>query len=683
MTRQPSSPNIPSGANLSRFLLMATVCVAVLVFKFAQEVLIPVALAVLLTFLLAPLAMRLERRRLGRVASVIIVVSAALLFIVGVGAIVFVQAEQLAKDLPTYQENFVEKLKFLKPSGTSTIDLVRKTAQVVTEQMSTPSTTQSTTQPGNATAKTNSTKFDDVKKNLSVEQPPPLGSKANPSFVIVSDQGGVQWEAIGQLLSPILSPLGTAGLVIVFTIFMLLAREDLRDRLIRLVGQGQLTVTTQALSDAADRISRYLLMQTIVNGSYGLIISLGLWIIGVPNPLLFGLLCSILRFLPYIGPLIAMTFPIIVSIGKFSGFRIAGETIGLFVGVELFSNNVMEPWLYGSSTGMSTVAILVAAVFWTWLWGPVGLLLSTPLTVILVVLGKYVPQFAFLDVLLGDEAVLRPYERFYQRLLALDSEEATELAREYRKEHSLEHVYSEILLPAIGLAERDRHGGLLEEDRELFLRTSMRDVIDELGDEERADISKKVAAQIERDAKGLPDLPPSPKGKPETLSYTEGIARPRPPRPMLPKECTINIACLPAHDESDELVNLMLAQLLEFMGYCALSVSNTKLASERVDAVESSKADLTVISALPPSAIAHARYLLKRLNSKMDTDAIIVGLWLNTADIKRSRERLSPASNLHVTTSLSDALDQIHQMAQPAITKRLAERENAEQQAAK
>ena len=244
-------------------------------------------------------------------------------------------------------------------------------------------------------------------------------------------------QIITTVVGPLVSPLATAGIVIVFVIFMLLKREDLRDRFIRLAGSRDLPRTTQALDDAARRVGRYLLMQLVVNTTYAIPIGIGLWLIGIPNPILWGMLCGLLRFVPYIGPIVAAFFPLALAIAVDPGwttFLLAGAW---FIVVELISNNVVEPWLYGASTGLSPIAIIAAAVFWTWLWGPIGLLLSTPLTVCLVVLGRHVPQLAFLDVILGNEPVLEPPELLYQRLLVGDPNEATERAEEYLREHSL------------------------------------------------------------------------------------------------------------------------------------------------------------------------------------------------------------------------------------------------------
>ena len=223
-------------------------------------------------------------------------------------------------------------------------------------------------------------------------------------------------QVLRTIIGPLIEPLATGGIIVVVVIFMLIKREDLRDRFIRLVGASDLHRTTEALQDAGKRVGQYLLMQLIVNATYAMPIGIGLWVIGVPNALLWGLLALVLRFVPYIGPIIAAIFPIVLALAVDPGWTMLIWTVALFVAVELISNNVVEPWLYGSRTGLSPVAIIVAAIFWTWLWGPLGLLLSTPLTVCLVVLGRHVPQFQFLDVLFGSEPVLEPHEALYQRL---------------------------------------------------------------------------------------------------------------------------------------------------------------------------------------------------------------------------------------------------------------------------
>jgi hypothetical protein len=410
----------------------------------------------------------------------------------------------------------------------------------------------------------------------------------------------------------------------------------------------------------------------------------------------------VLRFIPYIGPWIAAIFPITLSLAVYHGFGAFMATTGLFVVIEVLSNNFMEPWLYGTSTGMSTVAILVSAVFWTWLWGPTGLLLATPLTVCLVVLGKYVPQLQFLDILLGDEPVLEPPARVYQRLLALDQEEAMELAQAQLQETSLERVYDEVLLPALAMAEHDRHKGKLGEEREAFVMQAMRDMIDELGDAARALEEKRVGADHREAAaanvavaKGVAPTvsTPPPQASPAGATANAGgngkalpvgvsgaatvggsideIAGPR--RTMLPKGCTINVVCLPARDEGDDIANLMFAQLLDFRGYCAFPIPVAALASEMVDAVEQRQADIVVVSALPPGAVSYSRYLCKRLHARYPELALAVGLWTIKGDVKKAKDRITCAADVQVETTLIGMLDAVHQMAQPLIMRQETE----------
>jgi predicted PurR-regulated permease PerM len=710
----------------SRFIVMASVCVVVAALYFAQEVLIPLALSVLLCFLLAPLVTRLERYRLGRAPAVVLVVCGVAALVVLLGWVVTAQLINLTNRLPEYQGEIVGKVERAKArfgKGGGVTDKLGEVAKKIEEATTRPAT-QATTQPAEASAATAPAvprpPKDPVRQlvddpvgaaarevtNSPPKEAPPAGTtKTNPLWVVALPAPVSPVKTLGAYVGYVASPLGTAGLVLVFVVFILIQREDLRDRMIRLVGHQDLNVTTTALDDAAGRISRYLMAQAIVNGTYGLAIAIGLWLIGhlvggkpFPSVVIWGLLCAVLRFIPYIGPWIASIFPITLSLAVYHGFGVFIWTTGLFIFIELLSNNLMEPYLYGASTGMSTVAVLVSAVFWTWLWGPVGLLMATPLTVVLVVIGKYVPQMRFLDILLGDEPVLEPRERVYQRLLAMDQEEATELARDYLKEMDLERVYDEVLNPALSLAEQDRHRGRLDEQRQVFIRSAMRDMIEELGDEWRlrqdrtdAEAMKEAAAATVAAAKGtgvmdsastpvLKQLLPaaltgSDNGAQHPANGHPAAATPdaadapvvRAPAVRVPKDCTVNVVITPAHDEADEISGLMLAQILEFRGYCAFAQSVTKLASELVEAVEKKQAHVVVVSAMPPAAVAHSRYLCKRLHARFPDINMVVGLWTMKGDVKKAKERVTCAETVHVTTTFSDALEHIGQMAQPAI----------------
>jgi hypothetical protein len=320
----------------------------------------------------------------------------------------------------------------------------------------------------------------------------------------------------------------------------------------------------------------------------------------------------------------------------------------MYVGLELVVSNVIEPWLYGSSAGLSVMAILVSAVFWTWLWGPVGLLLATPLTVCVVVLGKYIPQLGFLDVILGDEEVLEPSVRVYQRLLSLDQEEAGELLHEFRKEKGLQSVYDEVMIPALAMAERDRHTGKLDAGQQIFIHQAMRDLIEELGEMQKtADAAAALA--------GVDEKAESP-----AIVVT----------PSISKEPSVMVMCLPAHDEADEIVGLMLVQLLELKGQKAIAVSQVSLAGEVLELVEVHEPGAVCISALPPAALAHSRYLCKRLRVKFPKLPTVVGLWTSKVEAKKSLDRLPRGDALSLVTSLSAAIAEIHQMIQPLLVER-------------
>ncbi len=695
----------------SRLIVMASICVVVAALWFMQDVLIPVALAILLTFLFTPLVHRLERWGLGRIGSVLVVMLTTIALIVVLGWVVGQQVFSLANNLPDYKDNIAYKIASVRgsSSGEGVGDKVADAVQGIKDEFA----KDTTTQPATTKAVIEAVIGNPPPELTADETPDPAEGIAqfteeNPLPVRTIPEQPSPLQQLGAYVGRFAGPFGTLGLVIVFVIFMLLSREDLRDRLIRLVGQGQLQVTTTALDDAGKRISRYLTAQAIVNGSYGVAIAIGLWLIGFfmgdtkqgdpgtfPSLVLWGLLCAILRFIPYIGPWIAAIFPLAVSFAAYHGFGVFIGVGLMFVIIELLSNNIMEPWLYGSSTGMSTIAILISAVFWTFLWGPVGLLLATPLTVCLVVLGKYVPQLAFLDVLLGDEPVLSPPERVYQRLLAMDQEEVTDLAQDYLKEKSLEQVYDEMLMPALAMAEQDRHRGRLDDRRQLFIRKALRDVIEELGDvqrqrdeqQERSDaktLASDAADAVVNAAKGFVETIAPVSGSTGSSTTTSGNGKQAPatlkpggsvdlkpdepkPRTRLPKECVVNILVLPAHDEADEIIGLMLAQLLDYQGYCAHAASVNALAGEKVEMVEQRGADLVAVSAMPPAAVAHSRYLCKRIHVKYPDIRMIVGLWSFRGDLKKATDRITCVGTVSVMTTLRDAIDQIHQQVQPLL----------------
>jgi len=681
----------------SKFVLLASICLVVAVLHFAQDVLVPLSLAVLISFLLTPVVLRLERWKFPRVAAVMAVVLLSFALLSGIGYVVYAQVHELAGNVDEYKTNIIKKASLLKPSGDGLFSRFRQATAEVNQAITAPATTEPATQQAEKDAQAQdplgtvhqSQAEGEPRQTLTGEVlPAPDGAAdADVQKVEVVAPKPSPYRFLAQALAPIAGPLGTAGIVVVFVIFMLLNREDLRDRVIRLFGGGQLTVTTQALDDAATRISRYLLMQAIVNGTYGVAISLGLWVIGVPSAVLWGLLCALLRFIPYIGPWIGAVFPIALSIAVFDDFRHAAFTIGLFAVVELWSNNFMEPWLYGSSTGMSTVAILAAALFWTWIWGPIGLLLSTPMTVCLVVIGKYVPQLKFLDILLGDEPVLEPKVRYYQRLLAGDAEEAMEVAQAYFETHSLEAVYDDVVMPALGLAEEDRHRGDVDPGRQKFIWESVRGHVEEIGDLEQARQAKEakdLEKATERAAAAPTPTADAIGGAINALvrmgSRDERPDDPPPRRLPIVGSPNVRVLCLPAADEADEICAHMLAQVLTSYHFSAESVAVSTLASEMLDLVESRRANVVCVSALPPAAVTHSRYLCKRLHQKYPDLKMIVGLWNARGNVERTRQRIACVGTVAAALTIRQILEQLHEVTQPLLLRdREAEHRDVQQ----
>ncbi len=537
----------------SRSIIVAAICVFIAALYVGRDVLIPIALATLITFALFPIVRQLEQWKFNRAAATLTVVLLSMSVFAGIGYVVKWQAESVWNDeIPRAKTNIQYKLgrvwAFLKPfeKATGEIERVVATAQPTTQ----PATTQSSAPSGVPLLHENV-----PGATFGVPSPHNLGSPARPGdqgeapatqpadenpvpVRVVTPQSPI--AAMWEYLQSVLGPLATASVVVVLVIFMLLGREDLRDRMIRLFGHGQLNLTTQAIDEAGHRITRYLVAQSVVNICYGAAVSGGLWLIGrilghadegFPNVLLWGLLCTLLRFIPYVGIWIAMLLPVAVSFALFTGNAIFFATVSLFVVFEVTVSQFVEPYLYGSSTGMSALAVLISAVFWTALWGPIGLLLSTPMTVCLLVLGKYVPQLEFLNVLLGDEPVLEPPVRLYQRLIALDQEEAAELVQQSLKEKSLEEVYDQLLIPALAMAERDRQHEELDEQRQEFVHKGLRELIEEVGEQAaaaRAEAAKAAAASTDSSLKDA------------------AVSRLAHARVSLPKDCQVQVCCLPA-----------------------------------------------------------------------------------------------------------------------------------------
>jgi predicted PurR-regulated permease PerM len=434
---------------------------------FARDVIVPIALAILLSFLLAPVVRWLRRLHVGRVAAVTLTVLTAFLAMLGFAAVVMQELSSLAAQIPEYRSNLEAKIRSL-PAVVPGGGIFHRLASLVQELGR--ELTQSETQIAKS-----------ADERSGVGTSPVEPTKPLPVEIRRPDFEPLQ--IVQTIVGPLLQPLAMAGLVIIFVIMILLEREDLRDRVLRLAGRRDLHRTTVAMDDAARRISRYLLRQLVVNACCGLPIAIGLALIGIPNAALWGIFAALLRFLPYLGIVIAASFPVILAVAVDPGWMLLVWVILLFVGVELLVANLLEPWVYAASTGLSSVALIAAATFWTWLWGPIGLLLSTPLTVCLVVLGRHVPQLEFLDVMLGNDPVLAPDETFYQRLLANDPEEAIEQAEAFLKQQTLAEFFDEVAIPALVRAQADSDEGVLSAERRLMIKEGIRTMLEDLSDD--------------------------------------------------------------------------------------------------------------------------------------------------------------------------------------------------------
>ena len=586
-------------ATISNVLLSAFIVCAL---YFGRELLVPLALAALLTFMLAPLVTRLQRW-LGRVGSVLFVVLMMCAATGAVGWVLTRQAVDLANQLPNYKENISTKLRSIQVPEGGPFSRISSTLEELKKDLP-------GGDDGSSLLKTDVSK-DDLQKPLQVE---------------LVGGGDDRLRFLQIVLAPVLGPLGTGALVLLLLVFMLLQREDLRNRLIRLIGQGRISATSQAMDEAGSRVSRYLLMQLVVNVTYGIPVAIGLYFIGVPNAILWGALSAVLRFIPYVGPWIAAAFPILLSLAVSPSWTAPLLTVGLFIVLELFSNNVMEPWLYGSSTGVTPIALIVAALVWTWLWGPVGLVLATPLTVCLVVMGRHIPRLAFLSIVLSDEEPLTPAEDCYHRLHRAGEHDVMEIVEHYLKSHGKDALFDFVLIPVVAASERDHRLGLLEEEQLDFIQKGMREILEEL---EEMEIRKDSVSpdSDEMESAGL------------------------------------TVLCVPAKAYRDQLAGEMLGQLLDRQGHTVRMASGKMGSGELIGWIGSSDADMVIISVVPPSTIIHARYLCTKLRRNFAGLKILVGLWGNSEEIKEVSQVLRDSGADEVVTTTAAATDWIAEHA--------------------
>ena len=630
---------------LSHLWMVVVAVLAVTVLYLAKVLLLPLGFAILFAFLLAPVVAFLERIRFPRALAALTVILAFAALLSAIAWALFTQFVAIANDLPTYRDNIQQKIRAIHSPSDSAFGRAEHEVQVIADEVSAANTTASTALHAPS---------DNDNK--------PIGTTPEKP-VQVRDVG----KPTGRLdqLGGILEPLTTALLAVVFTFFVLLQREDLRNRMIRLSGDRNLTLLTQAMGDASRRISRYFSLQVAVNVTYGSIIAVALYFIGLPHPLLFGALAAIARFVPYVGAPIAALLPTLLSVAVFRGWSHSIMIAGLFLVMEIVTANYAEPHIYGKHTGLSSLAVLIAAAFWTLIWGPVGLVLSIPLTVCLVVMGSHIPSLEFLTVLLGDQPVIPPYTSFYQRLLAHDEREAAELLESSLHTHPLVAVYDSILLPAFALVESDRQKGELDDHTVRYIRNAASEMVDELGFRALEERSQGTSQSTEPSAPQSlvrgPSVSPSSVANPAAAS--DSSADPASPQAGSPGT-SHTILVLPIRDGSDDLVSTMLAQVLELAGFHATTISVRPI-DQTVAAVSDQKPEMVFLSGMPPVAMARGNRIFRALRAAQPELKIITGIWTYADDPTRAAQMISRTEALHVSTSLADAVAQARAAIEP------------------
>ncbi len=578
---------------LKSLLSMAVATLVVAALYFAQDVLIPITLAVMLSFVLTPVVGALQRFGISRVPAVILAMLAALGSLGAVGTLIGNQAAALADNAPQYTRTIESKVQ-----GVQALAIARLAS---------------------------------ITQNLGSHRPPAPTPQVRGQAGVSSEPAPIPVRVVGEQLSPfaiartvlapIIGPLETTVIVLVVAIFILMQREDLRDRFIRLFGSHDLHRTTRAMDDAGERLSRYFLSQLAVNACFGVVISLGLWLIGVPSPAMWGVMAGIFRFVPYVGPILAAVAPAALAAAVDPGWTMTIEVVALFIVVEPLTGYVVEPVLYGHSTGLSPVSVIISAIFWTWLWGPIGLIMSTPLTLILVVMGRHVKSLEFFDVLLGNRPALTPIESFYQRVLANNPDEALAEAESLLADKSLLAYYDEVILPALKLAVDDQARGTIDRDREVQMTLTIRSVIADLGDH-------------------------APPAEPEIAE---------------------TVACIAGNGPFDQAVSTIVAQLLTAQGFAVRSVRNRDTSREAIKLLDLNDPAVVVISYLElAGSPASLRYLIKRLRTQAPRARVIAGMWLQGEAVLSDDAIQRAIGADRYVGSLADAVTVAVELAQPA-----------------
>jgi predicted PurR-regulated permease PerM len=621
--RRPAAVAAAETPGLSGLLTLAVAVVVVAGLYLGRTVLIPITLAVLLSFLLAPIVNLVRRIHFGRVLSVIVAVLLALGVIMALGGLIGAQIAGLAQDVPNYATTIRSKIETVQNFALRRMNGVMRG---VGQQLEPPAPIL----PKNATTTQNAQK---------------------PMQVEVREPDPTPIQLAERVIMPIVDPLSTTAIVLIVAIFVLLQREDLRDRLIRLFGSSDLHRTTAAMNDAARRLSRYFLTQLGINTAFGVITGTGLFLIGVPSPMLWGMIGLLLRFVPYIGAPLAAVLPLALAAAVSPDWTMMAWTAGLYLVTEAIAGQVVEPLLYGHSTGLSPFSVVVSATFWTWLWGPIGLILSTPLTLCLVVLGRHVERLEFLDVILGDRPALTPVESFYQRMLAGDPDEARDQAEVLLRDRALSSYYDEVALKGLQLAANDAARGVLTGVQLEKIKASMQELIDDL--DEHDDLEPDATTALEGATTALSrseqDVPkhPAPGGIPED-------ALPPAWRTRAP------VLCIAGRGPLDEAAASMLSQLLHKSGLKARVLRHEAASRMHIAALDGEGVLMVCLCYLEIGGTpSHLRYMLRRLRQRLPAARLLVGLWpveQEQAILTDDRLRAAVGADVY-TSSLREAVE--------------------------
>jgi predicted PurR-regulated permease PerM len=612
--------------SLRSLLTIAVSVVVVVGLYFGRSVLIPITLAMLLSFLLAPLVNLLRRVHLGRVPSVLLAVLLALTVILALGGLIGTQVAGLAEDVPRYALTIQQKADTIQQLVLSHMAALTRALGAGPAHVAVAVSTRKGGAPAPA----------DAQKPIPVE---------------VRQPDLTAMQLAQRIVTPVLEPLSTTAIVLIVAIFILLQREDLRDRMIRLFGSSDLHRTTIAMNDAARRLSRYLVSQLAVNAAFGVIIATGLAFIGIPSPVLWGVLGALLRFVPYIGAPLSAIMPLALAAAVDPGWSRLLWTASLYLVVEPIMSQAVEPLLYGRSTGLSPIAVVVAATFWTWLWGPIGLILSTPLTLCLVVLGRHVARLEFLDVLLGDRPALTSVESFYQRMLAGDHDEVYDHAEILLKQRSLASYYDDVALQGLRLAVADTERGVLTPGHLERIRASIHSLIDDLDDYEddlppQAEDQAVIASGVELD---IPSYPAAT----GALPARPGLA----PAPLGDGP----VLCIAGRGLLDDAVATMLAQLLDKQGLTSRVVPHAAATRAAIGKLDMGGVAMVCICCLELSGgVSHLRYLVRRLRWRLPSDVrILVGLWPDEAETSQDERLRAAVGADYYTSSLHGAVEAV------------------------